>query len=163
LKVTPGERIGEEMNAVSDQNQDLTSTIHLTSLRSVQGPVQELLSKTDPEVLKVLNQLDEESAMLVALIGPNRGARFLLNENSTSIGRATDADIFLDDVTVSRKHCIIEKSDIAGKKVFKLKDTGSLNGSYINGALVADALLSDGDEVQVGKSRMHFFSGGKSR
>ena len=151
------------MNAVSDQNQDLTSTIHLTSLRSVQGPVQELLSKSDPEVLKVLNQLDEESAMLVALIGPNRGARFLLNENSTSIGRATDADIFLDDVTVSRKHCIIEKSDIAGKKVFKLKDSGSLNGSYINGALVADALLSDGDEVQVGKFRMHFFSGGKSR
>jgi len=151
------------MNAVSDQNQDLTSTIHLTSLRSVQGPVQELLSKSDPEVLKVLNQLDEESAMLVALIGPNRGARFLLNENSTSIGRATDADIFLDDVTVSRKHCIIEKSDIAGKKVFKLKDSGSLNGSYINGALVADARLSDGDEVQIGKFRMHFFGGGKSR
>ena len=151
------------MNAVSDQNQDLTSTIHLTSLRSVQGPVQELLSKSDSEVLKVLNQLDEESAMLVALIGPNRGARFLLNENSTSIGRATDADIFLDDVTVSRKHCIIEKSDNAGKRIFKLKDSGSLNGSYINGALVADALLSDGDEVQVGKFRMHFFSGGKSR
>ena len=151
------------MNAVPDQNQDLTSTIHLTSLRSVQGPVQELLSKSDPEVLKVLNQLDEESAMLVALIGPNRGARFLLSENSTSIGRATDADIFLDDVTVSRKHCIIEKSDYAGKRIFKLKDSGSLNGSYINGALVADALLSDGDEVQVGKFRMHFFSGGKSR
>jgi pSer/pThr/pTyr-binding forkhead associated (FHA) protein len=151
------------MNAASDQHQDLTSTIHLTSLRSVQGPVQELLSKSDPEVLKVLNQLDEESAMLVALIGPNRGARFLLNENSTSIGRATDADIFLDDVTVSRKHCIIEKSDNSGKRIFKLKDSGSLNGSYINGALVADALLSDGDEVQIGKFRMHFFSGGKSR
>ena len=90
------------MNAASDQNQDLTSTIHLTSLRSVQGPVQELLAKTDPEVLKVLNQLDEESAMLVALIGPNKGERFLIDSDSTSIGRATDADIFLDDVTVSR-------------------------------------------------------------
>lgn len=151
------------MNAASDQNQDLTSTIHLTSLRSVQGPVQELLAKTDPEVLKVLNQLDEESAMLVALIGPNRGARFLIDSDSTSIGRATDADIFLDDVTVSRKHCLIEKSNHSGKRMFKLIDSGSLNGTYINGSLAADANLTDGDEVQIGKFRMHFFSGEKRR
>ena len=151
------------MNAASGQREDLTSTIHLTSLRSVQGPVQELLVKSDPEVLNVLNQLDSSAAMLVVLIGPNKGARFLLDQAVSKIGRSPESEIFLDDVTVSRKHCVIEKVSGTGKNNYFLSDQGSLNGTYLNGEISSRSELKDGDEVQIGKFRMHFFSGGKTR
>ncbi|MFM8384721.1 MAG: FHA domain-containing protein, partial [Actinomycetota bacterium] len=65
----------------------------------------------------------------------------------------------LDDVTVSRKHAQVVKS---GKSYF-LTDLGSLNGTYLNGELVSEKSLADGDELQIGKFRMHFFKGGKVR
>ncbi len=151
------------MNAASGQREDLTSTIHLTSLRSVQGPVQELLAKSGPEVLKILNQFDSSAAMLVALIGPNKGARYLLDQQVSRIGRSPESEIFLDDVTVSRKHCLIEKLNVSGTESFLLTDLGSLNGTYLNGEITLKSALKDGDEVQIGKFRMHFFSGGKNR
>jgi hypothetical protein len=145
--------------AAADNQKDLTTTIHLTALRSVESSLAGLIQDAGPELVKVLNGLDSDSAMLVSLIGPNKGARFLLNSDSTRIGRATDNEIFLDDVTVSRKHAEIFRN----RETFSLKDSGSLNGTYLNGALVESAVLTDGDELQVGKFRMHFFSGGKVR
>jgi len=145
--------------AAPDNKMDLTTTIHLTALRSVESSLAGLIQDAGPELVKVLNGLASDSAMLVSLIGPNKGARFLLNSEATRIGRATDNEIFLDDVTVSRKHAEILRNG----KIFSLKDLGSLNGTYLNGALVDEAALSDGDELQVGKFRMHFFTGGKVR
>jgi pSer/pThr/pTyr-binding forkhead associated (FHA) protein len=88
-------------------------------------------------------------------VGPSKGARYLLDSEVVRIGRSTDSEIFLDDVTVSRKHAQIIKRN----KKFQLEDSGSLNGTYLNGTITTGAELKDGDEVQIGKFRMHFFSG----
>jgi pSer/pThr/pTyr-binding forkhead associated (FHA) protein len=145
--------------AAAESRNDLTTTISLTALRSVESSLSRLIQDSGPELIEVLNSLGEESAMLVSLIGPNRGARFLLEPEITNIGRATSNEIFLDDVTVSRMHAKVTKV----KKSYILKDLGSLNGTYLNGELVAEISLTDGDELQIGKYRMHFFKGGKAR
>lgn len=143
------------MVSAAGEKNDLTTTIHLTALRSVESPVNKLLDQAGPELARVLSELSEGSAMLVSLIGPNRGARYLLDDESVRIGRAPESEIFLDDVTVSRKHAQIEKRD----RKFNLEDLGSLNGTYLNGEITSNAVLKDGDEVQIGKFRMHFFTG----
>jgi pSer/pThr/pTyr-binding forkhead associated (FHA) protein len=145
--------------AAADSRKDLTTTIHLTALRSVESSLNRLIEESGPELIEVLNGLSGDAAMLVSLIGPNKGARYLLEQGTTRIGRATTNEIFLDDVTVSRKHAEIAK---AGKD-YLLRDLGSLNGSYLNGELIGEENLSDGDELQIGKFRMHFFTGGKVR
>lgn len=143
------------MVSAAEEKNDLTTTIHLTALRSVESPLTKLLEQAGPELATILKALQEDSAMLVSLIGPNKGARYLLDSEVTRIGRATDNEIFLDDVTVSRKHAQIKKQ----ARKFQLEDLGSLNGTYLNGAIATSAELKDGDEVQIGKFRMHFFSG----
>lgn len=147
------------MVASAEGKKDLTTTIHLTALRSVESSLARLIEESGPEILEVLNGLGEGSAMLVSLIGPNKGARFLLEPGLTHIGRATSNEIFLDDVTVSRKHAEISKD---GTK-YVIKDQGSLNGTYLNGSIISEHTLKDGDEIQIGKYRMHFFIGGKVR
>src|SRR6187455_2412107 len=99
------------------------------------------------EELEAIAALPSGSALLVVRRGPNVGARFLLDADSTIAGRHPDADIFLDDVTVSRRHS--EFSRVGN--VFQVKDLGSLNGTYFDGVRIESALLSDGAEVQVGK------------
>lgn len=94
------------------------------------------------------------SALLVVRRGPNTGARFLLDADETIAGRHPTADIFLDDVTVSRKHAQFVRHGTA----FEVKDLGSLNGTYYDGVRIATALLSDGAEVQVGKFRLTFYA-----
>lgn len=147
------------MVAAADSRKDLTTTIHLTALRSVESPLSRLIEESGPELIQVLNALAENSAMLVSLIGPSKGARYLLEPEVTQIGRATTNEIFLDDVTVSRKHAQVLKRE----KRYFLQDLGSLNGTYLNGELVSEKPLNDGDELQIGKYRMHFFQGGKVR
>ncbi len=95
------------------------------------------------------------SALLVAHEGPNRGARFLLDQDKVTVGRHPDADIFLDDVTVSRQHAVFEKEG-AG---FRVTDTGSLNGTYVNNDRVDSLLLRTGMELQVGKFRLSYYAG----
>jgi pSer/pThr/pTyr-binding forkhead associated (FHA) protein len=145
--------------AAADSRKDLTTTIHLTTLRSVESSLSRLIEESGPELIQVLNALAENSAMLVSLIGPSKGARYLLEPEVTQIGRATTNEIFLDDVTVSRKHAQVLKRE----KRYFLQDLGSLNGTYLNGELVSETPLNDGDELQIGKYRMHFFQGGKVR
>ncbi|NCV96121.1 MAG: FHA domain-containing protein [Actinobacteria bacterium] len=147
------------MVAAADSRKDLTTTIHLTALRSVESSLSRLIEESGPELIQVLNALAENSAMLVSLIGPSKGARYLLEPEVTQIGRATTNEIFLDDVTVSRKHAQVLKRE----KRYFLQDLGSLNGTYLNGELVSETPLNDGDELQIGKYRMHFFQGGKVR
>jgi pSer/pThr/pTyr-binding forkhead associated (FHA) protein len=91
---------------------------------------------------------------LVVRRGPNTGARFLLDSDVTTVGRHPDADIFLDDVTVSRRHTEFLRHGTT----FEIRDLGSLNGTYFDGVRIDTALLSDGAEVQVGKFRLTFYA-----
>nr|WP_246318477.1 FHA domain-containing protein [Leifsonia psychrotolerans] len=94
------------------------------------------------------------SALLVVRRGPNTGARFLLDSDVTSVGRHPEADIFLDDVTVSRRHAEFVRHGTA----FEVNDLGSLNGTYFDGTRIERALLTDGAEVQIGKFRLTFYA-----
>jgi pSer/pThr/pTyr-binding forkhead associated (FHA) protein len=97
------------------------------------------------------------SALLVVKRGPNAGSRFLLDQPTTSAGRHPDSDIFLDDVTVSRRHAEFR---LDGNE-FQVVDVGSLNGTYVNREPVDSATLANGDEVQIGKFRLVFLTGPK--
>ena len=98
--------------------------------------------------------LPSGSALLVVRRGPNVGARFLLDADVTTVGRHPDADIFLDDVTVSRRHAEFLRNGTT----FEVRDLGSLNGTYFDGSRIDSAALSDGSEVQVGKFRLTFYA-----
>jgi pSer/pThr/pTyr-binding forkhead associated (FHA) protein len=113
------------------------------------GPVGEGLS---PQAQAAIEALPPTSALLVVLRGPNAGSRFLLDSNATTAGRSTKADIFLDDVTVSRKHALFVREGAR----FLVRDLGSLNGTYLNRERVDEAELRAGDEVQIGKYRLTF-------
>jgi pSer/pThr/pTyr-binding forkhead associated (FHA) protein len=95
------------------------------------------------------------TALLVVLRGPNAGARFLLDSDEVSAGRHPDSDIFLDDVTVSRKHATFRREG----DVFMMRDVGSLNGTYVNRDRIEEVALRTRDEVQIGKFRLVFYAG----
>lgn len=95
------------------------------------------------------------TALLVVLRGPNTGARFLLDSDEVSAGRHPNSDIFLDDVTVSRKHASFRREG----DVFLVRDVGSLNGTYVNRERIDEAALKTRDEVQIGKFRLVFYAG----
>jgi len=101
-----------------------------------------------------ITALPAGSALLVVRRGPNAGARFLLDTDSSIAGRHPDADIFLDDVTVSRRHAEFTRSE----GTFQVRDLGSLNGTYYDGVRIESAQLHDGAEVQVGKFRLTFYA-----
>ncbi|WP_246846469.1 FHA domain-containing protein [Humibacter ginsenosidimutans] len=107
-----------------------------------------------PEEREAINALPSGSALLIVRRGPNSGARFLLDADVTTTGRHPDADIFLDDVTVSRRHAEFIRHGTA----FEVRDLGSLNGTYFDGVRVESAMLADGAEVQVGKFRLTFYA-----
>ena len=90
---------------------------------------------------------------MIGLVGPGKGFRFLLNEDLHAIGRDPNNDISLDDVTVSRRHAEI----IRNAQKFTIRDLKSLNGTYVNARSVSDYELQQGDELQIGKYKFHFF------
>ena len=96
--------------------------------------------------------LRPQTALLVVVRGANLGARFLLDDAEVSAGRHPDSDIFLDDVTVSRRHAVF----VRGEGGYQVRDVGSLNGTYVNRSLVDEAVLRAGDEVQIGKFRLTY-------
>jgi pSer/pThr/pTyr-binding forkhead associated (FHA) protein len=112
-----------------------------------------------PEEQSAVLALPAGSALLIVRRGAGVGSRFLLDQDVTVAGRHPDADIFLDDVTVSRKHAEFIRS---GNR-FSVTDLGSMNGTYAVGSRVDSAALSHGDEVQIGKFRMTFFASDKDR
>lgn len=138
---------------------DLTSTLNIASLRSVPDFVSEksLLDSLSSEEFNVLNDLPKDSGMLISLAGPGRGARFLLDADRITIGRDSTSEIFLDDITVSRKHCQILRSKSGILTSFEVEDLKSLNGTYVNAVSKVKTSLNHGDEVQVGKYRLTFF------
>lgn len=98
--------------------------------------------------------LPEGSALLLVMRGPNAGSRFRLDGDLTTAGRHPDSDIFLDDVTVSRRHAEFYRH---GDR-FTVRDVGSLNGTYVNRERIEEAELFGGDEVQIGKFRLLFMT-----
>lgn len=104
--------------------------------------------------LDAVAALPSGSALLLAREGAGAGARYLLDSDRTTLGRHPNADIFLDDVTVSRRHAEITRSG----SVFELVDQRSLNGTYVSGERVERSQLRNGDELRIGKFRLTFFS-----
>ena len=103
--------------------------------------------------LEAIEALPSGSALMIVRSGPTAGARYLLDADVTTVGRHPEADIFFDDVTVSRRHAEITRSGTT----FELVDQRSLNGTYVNGERVDRAVLTNGSEARVGKFRLNFF------
>jgi pSer/pThr/pTyr-binding forkhead associated (FHA) protein len=129
---------------------DVTSTLNLGALAD--GVDQD---QPDTTAGRVSGSLPPGTALLAVRRGPNAGARFLLDHDVTTSGRHPDSDIFLDDVTVSRRHAEFHRES----GIFTVRDVGSLNGTYVNRERVESATLSNGDEVQIGKFRLVFIAG----
>ncbi len=103
-----------------------------------------------------VENLPAGSAMLLVQRGPDAGARFLLDTDVVTVGRHPDSDIFLDDISVSRRHATFTRADTG----YVVSDLGSLNGSYVNRDRIdSDVPLTGGDEVQIGKYRLIYFAG----
>jgi pSer/pThr/pTyr-binding forkhead associated (FHA) protein len=120
------------------------------------------LIESDQETLSdeeraAVDALPSGNALLIVRRGPNQGARFLLDSDVTTVGRHPNADIFLDDVTVSRRHAEFKRTG----KSFSVSDLASLNGTQYEGERVESAELVNGSEVQIGKYHLTFFASKK--
>jgi len=137
---------------------DLTSTLNLRQLRSIPqaGLSEDLLKSLTIEQKNVVSNLPKGEGILLVLKGAGVGARFLLDAAETKIGRDTNNDIHLDDITVSRSHAMVSKGD-----GYSIKDLGSLNGTYLNAISVKESTVKAGDEIQVGKYHLTLFVGDK--
>lgn len=138
---------------------DLTSTLNLRQLRSIPQVNQsdELYKSLSAEAQNVISNLPKGEGILLILKGAGVGARYLLDAAQTKLGRDMNNGIILDDITVSRSHALITKSN-----GYRIKDLGSLNGSYVNAVAVKESAINAGDEVQIGKYHLTLFMGDKS-
>ncbi|CAN5457436.1 hypothetical protein BH23ACT9_BH23ACT9_23600 [soil metagenome] len=98
----------------------------------------------------IRSELSPGTALLISVRGPNMGAKFLLDKEVVTVGRHPESDIFLDDITVSRRHAEFRQTP----GTFTVTDAGSLNGTYVNGTRFDEQALVHGDDVQVGKFRL---------
>ena len=142
----------------AEVEREVTTTISLGVRPVVDGQVNldTLIQSLDADNQKVVAQVlaaTEPTALLLVLKGAGRGNRFMVNSGGTTIGRAVDSGIFLDDVTVSRKH-----ATITFDQNFTFTDSGSLNGSYLNNERATTSVLKSGDEIQIGKFHLVFIS-----
>ena len=112
----------------------------------------------EDELANYLEGLPPGIGLLVVRHGPDAGSSFRLEAEHTNVGRHPDSEIFLDDITVSRRHVILDRTP-AG---YVLRDVGSLNGTYVNRDRADEALLRHGDEIQVGRYRLSFVVGADS-
>jgi pSer/pThr/pTyr-binding forkhead associated (FHA) protein len=135
-----------------------TSTITIGGALEPNEPADksEALSTADQSAVEAL---PPGSALLVVRRGPNSGSRFLLDSDTTTAGRHPSSDIFLDDVTVSRRHAEFVRVPDG----FSVRDVGSLNGTYVNRERIDEATLAGGDEVQVGKYRLVYYPSQQDR
>jgi pSer/pThr/pTyr-binding forkhead associated (FHA) protein len=149
---------GGVIMAAAEVEREVTTTISLGVRPVVDGQVNldTLIQSLDADNQSVVAQVlaaSEPTALLLVLKGAGRGNRFMVNKGGTTIGRAVDSGIFLDDVTVSRKH-----ATISFDQFFSFADAGSLNGSYLNNERATTAVLKSGDEIQIGKFHLVFIS-----
>lgn len=134
---------------MDEQNKDeVESTLRFNS-QWLEQEAQDL----SPEHQSAVDSLPAGHALLIVKQGPKAGARFLLDGDVTTVGRHPNADIFLDDVTVSRRHAEFHRHGNS----FQVRDLASLNGTYYDGVRIESALLEEGAEVQIGKFRLTFY------
>ena len=137
----------------SPSSVDTTSTISLSALEGALGHAEPAAAPAVDPVLE--EQPAAGTALLVVKRGPNAGSRFLLDADVTTAGRHPESDIFLDDVTVSRRHAEFVRDGSS----FLVRDVGSLNGTYLDRERIESVGLAGGDEVQIGKYRLVFLAG----
>lgn len=125
-----------------------------STLRFSEDLLADLGSDLSRDEQLAIDALPSGSALLIVKRGPNSGARFLLDQDVTTVGRHPNADIFLDDVTVSRRHAEFLRDGIK----FTVRDLASLNGTYFEGQRIDEIQVTDGAEVQIGKFRLTFFA-----
>ena len=113
------------------------------------------LDNATEEVEIEFDELPAGVGMLVVTRGPNSGSRYALDEPVVTAGRHPDSMIFLDDITVSRRHAEVRRVEGG----YEVADAGSLNGTYLNRERVEKAMLTDGDEVQIGTFKLLFLAG----
>ena len=111
---------------------------------------------SDDELRSIPVEIAEGTGILVVKRGPDSGSRYPLEEPVTRVGRHPESEIFLDDITVSRRHA--EFIRVEGG--YRLRDVGSLNGTYLNRERVDEIDLASGDEVQIGKFKLVFLTAG---
>jgi hypothetical protein len=151
------------MMTAEQTQSELTTTLHLGIREVSNSPANyleeqlALLSSEDRAVVAEIQNSQGDKAMVLITRGSHKGSRFLIQAEGATIGRSAASGIFLDDVTVSRKHATIVKSG----KDFMLKDSGSLNGTYINNVSVSEHTLVSGDEFQIGKFHLLFIGSNK--
>lgn len=121
----------------------------------VQSVIRSRITDLTLDEIEAVESLPSGAALLVVRRGPDLGARFLVDADVTVAGRHPEVDIFLDDVTVSRKHAQFLRRGTS----FSVADLGSLNGTFVSGHRIdQEVLLEDGVEVQVGKFKFTFFA-----
>ena len=132
---------------------DTSATITFGApIRSQESEERALLEDDDAAAV---DALPGGSALLVVRRGPGAGSRFLLDQDLVTAGRHPESEIFLDDITVSRRHVEFTRQGDG----FTVTDVGSLNGTYVNRDRIESSELHKGDEVQIGKFRLVFFAG----
>jgi pSer/pThr/pTyr-binding forkhead associated (FHA) protein len=139
-------------SAPAEPTGESTATINIGAAREKFDTSDRALSPVDAAAV---DALPPGHALLVVQRGPGAGSRFLLDSDQINAGRHPDSEIFLDDVTVSRRHAEFHRDG----ESFTVADTGSLNGTYVNRDRIDRVQLNDGDEVQIGKYRLVFFAG----
>lgn len=141
-----GARYCSACGARMSATEQITESIAAVSEEAIEG--------AEPDAL--IKSLRAGEAMLVVDTGEVAGSRFFVDEQETTIGRHPDSVVFLDDITVSRRHAVLRKVE----NDFELLDVGALNGTYCNGQRVDRVALNNGDEIMVGRFRMRFYLGG---
>jgi hypothetical protein len=122
----------------------------------------------DDELGAALAELPEGMGMLVVRRGPNAGSRFVLDAPSTTLGRHPESDIFLDDITVSRRHAVVRRIRIGGDAGdagggYEIADVGSLNGTYVDHKRIESLPLHHLADVQIGRYVLVFLVGTRDR
>ncbi len=149
---------GNRLVQAGEQPEDQPSGAESTATIQI-GDKTDTFDSLGPVDAAAVDALPAGHALLVVQRGPNAGSRFLLDQDVVNAGRHPDSEIFLDDVTVSRRHAVFNRS---AEGTFTVGDVGSLNGTYVNRDRIETVLLKDSDEVQIGKYRLVFFAGHES-
>ena len=154
-----GQRLGEGASAPAAEEAgqeapgETTATMSFGASSKSQQEYAEERTLNEADAAAV-DALPAGSALLVVQRGPSAGSRFLLDTDLVSAGRHPESEIFLDDVTVSRRHAEFRR----GPEGYRVADVGSLNGTYVNRDRIDEVLLQGGDEVQIGKYRLVYFA-----
>ncbi|MGH9307319.1 MAG: FHA domain-containing protein [Acidimicrobiales bacterium] len=148
-----GHRNPPESNFCSSCGATLLSSTSDTTVTF--SPVESAGELGDEEVSVTLPDLPHGTGILVVKRGPNAGSKFTLDSEVTQAGRHPESDIFLDDITVSRRHAELVRAPMG----YLVRDVGSLNGTYLNRERIEEAELSSGDEIQIGKFKLVYLAG----